>query len=184
MTSAKLIELIRQADPSGEMLVSHVACVNVEPAYYDGTLLSWELDGDADCPVSGHYTRQGSKLTFDIYGIDWMADCRPNLPMTFGDVADEQHFRVKAQEAQAQHRRIHRQITRDHFIKWLNAKIQSAYGYHACKEIAGEWFDANFRPDEMDPGPGSPHDRFESFWERVVRFKVTTAGLVLTREAS
>lgn len=91
MKTKDVIEMLQEADPSGELecvVGNHdIFCAHVEPAYWDGSmqLLVREKDNPYYNVTGAIYTSQGDKVQINTMGIDDALCNDPDLPVEVTD---------------------------------------------------------------------------------------------------
>ena len=126
MKTKELISRLQNADPTGEIQCcidnADIWSIEVEPAYYDGSLHVIDFDEDRR-PIKGRRIRSGEKVVLSPIRIQ---DCfEYNFEVEYLTEEDRKRNEAFDIEERRHDKQIHMDVERDHFVEWVFMKIQN-----------------------------------------------------------
>lgn len=188
MKTKELIEMLQEADPSGDLEVCvdnmDIHFAEVQEAYYDGCLQV--LDRDRSCQfynvVGVRILDSGWKVCLHTLSL---ADAILNKPDVEVDLSSLAPSRRRGTEEYVERirsavKKMKEDVEREHFVKWAVAFIRENIPLDDSKfdlsQKASDFFDGNL--SSKDPVPGdipvlgeSHNSRREKQWGREVKFE-------------
>ncbi len=171
MKTKKLIELLQNADPTGEEEV----CVGNEdihyviplPAYYDGTLQVIDRDSE-DNPIAVRFKRSGLKISIHPYSIRDVLFDNPNTPIDYSELPPERAEVTKKHYADylAWCKNLDNEIEYKYFKEWAFKKANLlSEDLVNFEETVKLFFDKNISPQDPLPlGNNSYYTRRLEQW--------------------
>ena len=187
MKSSKLIQLIQEADPSGEIECcignADIHYVDILPAYYDGCLQVLDVDDSGGCcKINGAKRLQhGYKLVIKHLSIGAAIECDPDIVIDYSNLSSTASARYKDADDATRKSvvKLKEDIERDHFVKYIKGflndydsdddpKIKAFYDKHFSYKDplpVGSKIDNGGRCIVMD----SVYNRRELAWDHQVK---------------
>lgn len=149
MKPEKLIELLKECDPDGEVCVNNVSVTGLqeEPAYWDGKLQLIEADDEGSC-LSAKVTGAGRKISLDCPSIHSIIEYKPDLKIDLSGVSGEQRawWEKSIEESKQSSKDVERDCELKHFIEHMLDRV-TALGWDGCQRLAKRRITAVFNKD-------------------------------------
>lgn len=104
MTTAELINLLREIDPTGDLPVSHVSGAFVRAAYWDGPTYDWRVEGEEKIPTALTIREQGDAVQLDIESFQVLAFSHKNVAVDYDSEGTRKKYAQKVEDLRARAR--------------------------------------------------------------------------------
>lgn len=194
MKSKKLIELLKEVDPTGEVEVCVGNCdiryVDMMPAYYDGKLQTLKYD-DEDMIIGGKYHTKGSKIKLVPYSISdaisWGIDYdEREIEIDYSELSDitAKEYKECNDKTKTISYELHEALELKMFKQWVYEQVYKKYPIEEdWQGIIEEFFDDHLSaylpfPEDISKPEINPdgtkfwdsyHNRRIRQWEREIK---------------